>query len=74
MTHEEWLAARRLGVSGTDIGVLLGVNSYKSVDDLLLDKLGVGIGYKTSHTKTVTEADIVLTAGISGDFFTSSIT
>ncbi|MDD5081815.1 MAG: MaoC family dehydratase [Dehalococcoidales bacterium] len=34
----------------------------------ILDKLGVGIGYKTSHTKTVTEADIVLTAGISGDF------
>lgn len=42
MTHEEWLAARRLGVSGTDVSVLLGVNPYKKEDDLILDKLGVG--------------------------------
>ncbi len=34
----------------------------------ILDKLGVDIGYKTTHMKTVTEADIVLFAGISGDF------
>ena len=34
----------------------------------ILDKLGVDIGFKTSHIKTVTEADIVLFAGISGDF------
>ncbi len=34
----------------------------------ILDKLGVGVGYKVSHMKTVTEADIVLIAGVSGDF------
>ena len=34
----------------------------------ILDKLGVGIGYKTTHTKYITEADIVIFAGISGDF------
>ncbi len=34
----------------------------------ILDKLGVDVGYKTTHTKTITEADIVLFAGVSGDF------
>ena len=34
----------------------------------ILEKLGVGVGYKTIHMKTVTEADIVLFAGVSGDF------
>ena len=34
----------------------------------ILDKLGVDIGYKTTHTKTITENDIKLFAEISGDF------
>jgi 3-hydroxybutyryl-CoA dehydratase len=34
----------------------------------ILDKLGIDIGFKTTHMKTVTEADIVLFAGVSGDF------
>ncbi len=34
----------------------------------ILDKLGVGIGYKTTHIKTITEADINLFAEVSGDF------
>lgn len=34
----------------------------------ILDKLGVDVGFKTTQMKTVTEADIILTAGISGDF------
>ena len=42
MNHADWLAARRLGVSGSDISVLLNVNPYKKEDDLILDKLGVG--------------------------------
>ncbi len=42
MNQAEWLEARRQGVSGTDISVLLGVNPYRSVDDLILDKLGIG--------------------------------
>jgi len=42
MNHAEWLEARRQGVTGTDISILLGVNPYKSVDDLIMDKLGVG--------------------------------
>ncbi|UCD54100.1 MAG: MaoC family dehydratase [Dehalococcoidia bacterium] len=34
----------------------------------ILDKLGVGIGFKTTHVKTITEDDIVLFAGVSGDY------
>ena len=34
----------------------------------ILEKLGVDIGYKTTHVKTVTEADINLFAEVSGDF------
>ena len=37
-------------------------------DRPILEKLGVDVGFKTTHMKTVTEADIVLFAGISGDF------
>ena len=33
----------------------------------VLDKLGVDTGYKTSVAKTITETDIVMFAGISGD-------
>lgn len=42
MNHDEWLAERRLGVSGTDVSVLLGHNPYKSETQLILDKLGLG--------------------------------
>ncbi len=37
-------------------------------NETILDKLGVGIGYKTTHVKTVTEKDIELFAEVSGDF------
>ena len=37
-------------------------------DTSILEKLGVDIGYKTTHMKTVTEADINLFAEVSGDF------
>ena len=37
-------------------------------DVSLLEKLGVDIGYKTTHVKTVTEADITKFAEVSGDY------
>jgi len=37
-------------------------------DISILDKLGVDVGFKVTHMKTVTEADIVMFAGVSGDF------
>ena len=42
MDIETWLAERRLGVTGSDISVLMGVNPFKKTDDLILDKLGIG--------------------------------
>ena len=37
-------------------------------DMTLLEKLGVDIGYKTSHVKTINESDIARFAEVSGDF------
>ena len=37
-------------------------------DISILEKLGVDIGYKTTHVKTVAEKDIELFAEVSGDF------
>lgn len=37
-------------------------------DTSILDKLGVDIGFKVTHTKTVTENDVTLFAEVSGDF------
>jgi len=34
----------------------------------ILEKLGVDIGYKATHEKTITEADIELFAEVSGDY------
>ena len=37
-------------------------------DASILDKLGVDIGFKTTHVKAITEVDIDLFAEVSGDF------
>jgi len=37
-------------------------------DTTLLEKLGVDVGYKTSHVKTINESDIARFAEVSGDF------
>ena len=34
----------------------------------ILEKLGINIGFKTTHTKTITEEDVRLFAGVSGDY------
>lgn len=57
MELQAWLDARKLGVTGTDIGVLMGVNPYKNVDQLILDKLGVG---KPFIGNNATKAGVIL--------------
>lgn len=42
MTEQEWLDARRKGVSGTDLAAIMGFNPYKSESDVLMEKLGMG--------------------------------
>jgi len=43
MTNKErtaWLEARRLGIGGSDVGAIIGVNSYRTPLDVYLDKTG----------------------------------
>lgn len=37
----EWHAARATGIGGSDIGAIIGVNPFKTSDDLLAEKLGL---------------------------------
>lgn len=40
METQEWLKERRLGLGGTDIAAIMGLNKYKNAKDVWLDKLG----------------------------------
>lgn len=40
MTHQEWLEDRRKGIGGSDVATILGLNKYKSVYQLWLEKTG----------------------------------
>lgn len=40
MTHQEWLEDRRKGIGGSDVSTILGLNKYKSVYQLWLEKTG----------------------------------
>lgn len=40
-THEEWIAARRLSVGGSDSAALFGINPYKSEYELWAEKSGL---------------------------------
>ena len=40
-THEEWLENRRIGIGGSDAGVILGYSPYKSPNTLWAEKCGL---------------------------------
>ncbi|UOF92965.1 YqaJ viral recombinase family protein [Fodinisporobacter ferrooxydans] len=40
MSHEEWLAARKNGLGGSDVAVITGFSKYKSPVELYLEKIG----------------------------------
>ena len=40
-TKEQWLAARRLGITSTDVGAIIGSNPWKSAYTLAAQKLGM---------------------------------
>ncbi|MBD9787333.1 YqaJ viral recombinase family nuclease, partial [Enterococcus faecalis] len=40
MTHDEWLLDRLKGIGGSDVATILGLNQYKSVYQLWLEKTG----------------------------------
>ena len=39
MTREEWLESRRRGVGGSDVGIIMGVNPYKTIYELWKEKI-----------------------------------
>lgn len=41
LTHEQWLAHRREGIGGSDVGIILGLNPYMSKIQLFYQKLGM---------------------------------
>lgn len=40
LTREEWLNYRNMGIGGSDVSVIAGINPYKSVYELWLEKTG----------------------------------
>lgn len=40
MTREEWREQRRMGIGGSDVSAILGLNSYKSPMAVYLEKIG----------------------------------
>lgn len=40
MTHDEWLLDRNKGLGGSDVATVLGLNKYKSIFQLWLEKTG----------------------------------
>lgn len=40
MSNKEWLAHRQTGIGGSDVGVILGVNKWKSPIQLYFEKIG----------------------------------
>lgn len=40
LSHEEWLEARKLGITGTDLGGLTGISKYSTPIKVYLDKIG----------------------------------
>ena len=40
LSHEEWLKYRTQGIGGSDVSILAGINPFKSVHQLWLEKTG----------------------------------
>jgi len=52
ITEEQWKKNRTLGIGGSEVGALLGLNKYKSPLSLYLDKIGEGKPFEGNiHTE-----------------------
>ena len=38
--HDKWLSVRNMGIGGSDAGVIMGLNPYKSPFQLWMEKTG----------------------------------
>ena len=62
MTKDEWLKWRDKGIGGSDVSIICGLNKFKSVLELWMEKLGYvehkeagesATGYKRIHLKQI---------------------
>lgn len=42
MTEAQWLAKRKMGITGSDIAAIMGLNPWKTREQVYLDKIGQG--------------------------------
>lgn len=73
MSTEEWLAERQFGLGGSDIGTILGFNTFKTAVELFREKVGLNDAPKleTRHIYFGHEAeDNILHVGQHYDFST----
>lgn len=60
MSREEWLKYRTMGIGGSDVSVIAGINPYRSVFQLWLEKTGqtepCENGNECTHFGTVLES------------------
>lgn len=49
LTHDEWLAWRRQGISGSDVGAICGVDKYRSRIAVYLEKVGQAMERKDTE-------------------------
>lgn len=49
ISREEWIEARRMGIGGSDVGAIMGVNPWKSAYAVYLDKIGESIEAEPSY-------------------------
>ena len=41
LSHEEWLKYRTQGIGGSDVSVIAGINPFKSIYQLWIEKTGI---------------------------------
>lgn len=46
MSHTDWLEKRKNGIGGSDVGAVLGLNSYRTPKDVWDDKLGLSTPFE----------------------------
>lgn len=52
LSHEEWLKYRTQGIGGSDVSVIAGINPFKSIYQLWIEKTGIKEPKETSNEFT----------------------
>jgi len=52
-TRDEWLAARKQGIGGSDIGTILGLSTFSSALEVFYEKTGIGEGREVNEAMEI---------------------